>query len=525
MNPRRIAAALLAAATITLAPLRSQGQEQVDILIQGGTVVDGTGAVPRRADVAIRAGRIVFVGSATRRFQPTRTIDAAGLLVAPGFIDPHTHAAGDLDSDDRNRRRNAPWLMQGVTTVITGNDGGGPVDVAGQFERWRQNGIGTNAATYVGFGSVRSRVLGPSSSAATPAQLEAMKALVAKGMTDGALGLSTGLYYAPQFYSSTEEVIALARVAGEHGGIYDSHLRDESSYSIGLLGAIREAIRIGEEGRLPVHIAHIKALGTDVWGRSDSAITIIRSARARGTRVTADQYPYTASGSSVSASLLPRWAEAGGRDSLRARLADPATRSRLLTDMTDNLRRRGGPASLLMTSSSQREIVGKTLAQLAESRGKDPIATAVEIILAGGSSVASFNMQEPDIVALMREPFVFTGSDGSDGHPRKYGSYPKKIREYVFGKRVLTIGEMVQKSSSSVAEALGIAERGLLREGYQADVIVFDSASTRDLSTYEQPEVLAAGMRHVIVSGQMAVSDGKLTGVLAGQGIRRASRR
>jgi N-acyl-D-amino-acid deacylase len=509
-----------------LVPLTStRAQDQVDVLIRGGSVVDGTGSAARRADVALRGDRIVFVGDAAgRRFTAARTIDASGLVVAPGFIDPHTHAYGDLQSSERERRLNAPWLMQGVTTVITGNDGGGPIDIAAQFSKWRDQGIGTNAALFVGFGTVRGQVQGASSAPATPAQIEQMRGLVAGAMREGALGLSTGLYYAPQFYATTEEVIPLARVAGEQGGVYDSHMRDESSYTIGVLGSIRETIRIGREAQLPVHIAHIKALGTDVWGRSDSAIAIIRAARAAGQKVTADQYPYTASGTSVSASLLPRWAEAGGRDSLRARIADPATRARLVTDMTENLRRRNGAQSLLMTSSSQRDIVGKTLAQIAQARGKDPITTAIEIILAGGSSVASFNMQEADIVAFMKQDFVFTGSDGSGGHPRKYGTYPKKLREYVLEKKVISLEQMVKQSSSAVADALGIGDRGKLAEGQFADVIIFDPTQVRDVATYEEPELLATGMKWVLVNGQVAVAEGKTTGTLAGRGVPRAAR-
>jgi N-acyl-D-aspartate/D-glutamate deacylase len=411
--------------------------------------------------------------------------------------------------------------MQGVTTVITGNDGGGPIDVAAQLAGYSRNGIGTNAALFVGFGTVRSRVLGAGSGAATPAQLDEMRRFVRQGMEGGALGLSTGLYYAPQSFASTEEVIAVAREAALRGGVYDSHLRDESSYTIGVTAAVGEAIRIGREAGLPVHIAHIKALGVDVWGRSDSVIAMIRAARAAGQRVTADQYPYTASGSSVGASLLPRWAEAGGRDSLRQRAQDPATRERLLADMRQNLRRRNGAAALLITGSNQRELVGKTLEQIAAARGQEPVIAALDIVLAGGASVASFNMHEDDIRRFMQEEFVFTGSDGSDGHPRKYGTYPKKLREYVMEKRVLSLETFVHRSSADVAKALGIANRGELRLGAFADIVIFDPAKVRERSTYEQPELLAEGMQYVLVNGVLAVDHGKLTAVLAGRGLAR----
>ncbi len=510
----------------SLAPLLARAQTRVDLLIRGGRVIDGTGTPARSADVGIREGRITFIGDAAQGgVSATRTIDAAGKVVTPGFIDPHTHTYGDLQSDRVERRRNAAYLMQGVTTVVTGNDGSGPPDLAEHFTRWEKGGIGTNAALFVGFGTVRGKVLGPSSAPADAAQLEQMRALVQQGMAGGALGLSTGLYYAPQSYATTEEVIALARVAAAAGGVYDSHLRDESSYTIGVVGAVREAIRIGREAGLPVHIAHLKALGVDVWGRSDSIIAAITAARRAGQRVTADQYPYTASGSGVGASLLPRWAEAGGRDSLRRRAQDPATRERLLADMRENLRRRNGPQSLLITESSRKDLHGKTLEVIATSRGVEPVIAALDIILTGDASVASFNMDEGDIVRLMQQEFVFTGSDGSDGHPRKYGTYPKKLREYVLEKGVIPLETFVRRSSADVADALGIADRGRIAVGQWADVIVFDPAQVRERSTYEKPTELATGMSVVLVNGTVAVEDGRVTTALAGRGIRRGTPR
>lgn len=504
------------------APAVLSAQTRVDLLIRGGRLIDGTGRGARAADVGITGERITFVGDAAREnLSAARTIEARGMVVSPGFIDSHTHTYGDLLSESRDRRRNDAYLMQGVTTVITGNDGGGPIDVAGQLARMEQQGIGTNAALFVGFGSIRSRVLGPSSAAPDSVQREKMLEHVTTGMQGGALGLSTGLYYAPQSYSTTEEVIPLAKVAARFGGVYDSHLRDESSYTIGVVGAVREAIRIGREAGLAVHIAHIKALGVDVWGRSDSIVAVIKAARAAGQRVTADQYPYTASGSGVGASLLPRWAEAGGRDSLRRRAQDPATRERLLAEMRENLRRRNGARSLLITERGRADLAGKTLEQIAGSRGVEPVIAALDIVLTGDASVASFNMDEPDIVRLMQQDFVFTGSDGSDGHPRKYGSYPKKLREYVLDKRVMTLEDFVHRSSGAVAEALGIAERGRVAPGQFADVVVFDPAQVRDRSTYAQPTLLASGMSYVVVNGKVAIDTGASTGVLAGRALRR----
>ena len=497
----------------------ASAQQRVDILIRGGMLIDGTGTAARRADVGITGDRITFVGNASAaRVAFGRSIDATGLVVTPGFIDPHTHTSGDLSN--AQRKNNLPYLMQGVTTVITNNDGGGPIDIARLVSTWTAGGIGTNAATYIGQGSVRGAVMGSTDAKPTPAQMDSMKAIVARGMDAGAIGLSTGLYYAPGSYSSTEEVIELARVAAAKGGNYDSHIRDESSYTIGLLAAVREVVRIGREARLPVHISHVKALGVDVWGRSDSVIAIMTKARADGVDITASQYPYTASGTSVSAALLPRWAEVGGGDSVRWRINDPATRQRLTVEMTENMRRRGGANTLLMTGGRD-SIRGKRLDQIATEWKMSPIDAAMKIILNGGASVASFNMNESDIVAFMKPDFISTDSDGSDGHPRKYGTYPKFFHEYVMQKKVMTLPQGVQRSTSAPARQLGIKDRGTIAVGSFADVIAFDPEKFVDRSTYEQPTLLAEGMRYVLVNGVLAVEDGKYSGALAGRVLKR----
>ena len=286
-----------------------------DVLIAGGTLYDGSRrARPPRGRRAARRPHRVRRRRARARASPRRTIDATGLIVAPGFIDPHTHTQADLSS--ASRRANLDYIMQGVTTVATNNDGGGPVGIGALLAKWDSTGIGTNALLFVPQGSVRGEVMGMSDKAPTPSQMERMKALVERGMREGAFGLSTGLYYAPGSYSTTEEVIDLAKVAAAHGGIYDTHQRDESSYTIGLLASVREVLRIGREARIPVHISHIKALGADVWGDADTVIAMIHAAQREGITVAACQYPYDASGTSLVSALVPRWAEAGGRDSL-----------------------------------------------------------------------------------------------------------------------------------------------------------------------------------------------------------------
>jgi N-acyl-D-amino-acid deacylase len=493
---------------------RAAAQQPLDLLIRGGTVIDGSGGPARPADIGIRGDRIVLVGDAGAT-KAVRTIDAKGLVVAPGFIDPHTHTGGDLSNAQNHS--NLPYLTQGVTTVITNNDGGGPIDIKRQLDGWRANGIGTNAAVYIGEGSVRGAVMGPTSAAATPKQIDSMKAIVGRAMDAGAIGMSTGLYYAPGSYASTEEIIALAKAAAAKGGVYDSHLRDESSYTIGLIGSINEIVRIGREAHIPVHVSHIKALGADVWGQSDTVIALLKKAREDGIDATASQYPYTASGSSVGASLLPRWVESGGSDSVRIRLNDPATRAKIVPEMEDNLRRRGGANTLLMTSTRDKSILGRRLDEIAKSRGVSPVEAAIQIILNGGSSVASFNMNEKDIETFMVQDFIFTDSDGSDGHPRKYGTFPKLLRDYVYTKHVLTLPQAVRRSSSATAKFLGLADRGLLAPNTFADVIVFDPSTVSDRSTYEQPTLLSVGMKYVIVNGVVAIDDGKYTGAMAGR--------
>jgi N-acyl-D-amino-acid deacylase len=497
---------------------------RLDLLILHGKLVDGSGRKPRQADVGIRGDRIVFVGNAKNfHIEAARTIDASGLIVAPGFIDPHTHTLGDLTNDQT--KSNQAYLMQGVTTVITGNDGGSVLNIGDLLKKWDEQGIGTNAALLAGFGTIRGKVLGPTDAQPNAAQLEEEKQYVAREMDEGAFGMSTGLYYAPQSYAKTEEVIALAKVAAAKGGVYDTHMRSEGTAGIGLLGSIKETVQIGREANIPVHVSHIKALGPDSWNQSKQAIELIKKARSQGITASACQYPYTASGTSLQASLIPRWAEVGGRAELLKRIDDPQIRPKLIAEMTENLRGRGGAESLLIVDSRDRSLVGKRLNQLAQERNKPPIEVALDIIKnVGGAGVASFNMNERDIRRFMKEKFVTTCSDGSAGHPRKFGTFPKKFHDYVFQSKLISLPFAVRNSSALTAEFFRIPERGLIREGYFADVIVFDEKTLADRSTYEQPELLAVGMKFVIVNGKIAVDNEAFTGVLAGRALRKDQR-
>ncbi|MFN2393085.1 MAG: amidohydrolase family protein [Pyrinomonadaceae bacterium] len=496
------------------------GEElKLDLLIKGGTVIDGSGSAPIKADIGIRGELIVFIGkSAKSKVTAARTLDVAGMTVAPGFVDPHTHTLEDLSNPKSNSNEN--YLMQGVTTVVTGNDGDGPVRIAETLEKWEQQGIGTNAALLVGHGSARRQVIGMGDVEPSVEQLAQMKNLIARAMSEGAFGMSTGLFYAPGSFAKTEEVIELAKAVAEKRGIYDTHMRDEGSYSIGLLDSVRETIRIGREAKIPVHISHIKALGTDVWGQSREVVRLIRQARARGISVTANQYPYAASGTNIAAALVPRWAEAGGNAQLLERIKDPNVRPRLLVEMEANLKRRNGAEAILITRARDQQMVGKTLGALARQWKKTPVEAALDIVIAGGAGIASFNMSESDIKYFMKQNFVMTGSDGSAGHPRKYGTFPRKLREYVFEKKLITLPFAIRISSALTAENFRIPERGRLLVGYFADVIVFDSKTVADRATYEQPEIPAVGMKYVFVNGKTAVDDGKYTGILAGRPLR-----
>jgi len=408
--------------------------------------------------------------------------------------------------------------MQGVTTVIFGNDGNGDMK---QFESLSgMAGIGVNAATFVGFGPVRREVLGDSARAPDPAELARMKALVARGMCAGAFGFSTGLYYAPQSFAKTFEVSALAAEAAVRGGIYESHLRDEGSDNIGLEAAVDEALAIGRSAGLPVHIAHIKALGVDVHGKAPDIIRKVVTARAAGLRVTADQYPWTASGTRISSALVPRWAMEGGRAELNKRLAEPALEARLRTDMADNLRRRGGADTLLIIGGKHQ---GSRLDAVARAWNVDPLAAATRILIEDGDApIASFNMINADIEAFARQPWVVGSSDAVDGHPRKFGSFALRWQQFVRDRKLLTPAAFVHRTSGLTASIFGISGRGTLSVGNFADVVVFDPLRFTAKATYDNPTALADGVQTVVVNGQVAVEAGKPNGALAGKPLRKA---
>lgn len=529
----RIRAALAVAALACCAPVfgaAAPGAEPVDVLIKGGTIYDGSDGKPFVGDVALRGDQIVYVGPAAA-VAANRTVDARGMIVTPGFIDPHTHADSFLRSPDKAVRVNAAWLRQGVTTVVIGVDGYGTPDVGDDAGRLAASGIGTNILSFIGFGAVRERVLGEDARAPSPAELDRMKALVAKGMCEGAVGFSAGLFYPPQSFAKTAEVIAVARESAVRGGLYDTHQRDESSYNIGLLGSVKEAIDIGRQAGMPVHFAHLKALGVDVQGQAGAVIAIINGARAAGMDVTADQYPWLASGSSLDASLLPSWAVDGGGSALLKRLDDPAQLARIRSEMQDNLRRRGGPTALLLIAQGF-PWTGKTLADIAQAWRVDPRDAALRIIRESiethvpdkkgqGTGVASFNMAQADVDLLMKQPWMVTSSDGSDGHPRMFATFPEKYVRYVRDRQVISLQDFVRQSTGRTADIYKVDRRGYLRPGYFADVAVIDLPHYEPRADYIHPRELSVGVDKLFVNGQLAVDRSATTGIAVGRALLR----
>jgi N-acyl-D-amino-acid deacylase len=513
--------ALAMVATGATAPVR------VDTVIRGGTIYTGADTPPITGDVEIAGDRIVYVGRG-RGTRAAQVIDARGKIVAPGFIDAHTHPDSYIRSADATERLNLPWLAQGVSTIVIGVDGYGTPDVGADAARLQASGIGTNVVPFVGFGAIRGRVIGADDRAPTPAELEQEKALAAKAMCEGAVGLSTGLFYAPQRYAKTEEVIAVAKEAATRGGMYDTHQRDESNYTIGLIASTKETIRIGREAGMPVHFAHLKALGVDVQGMAPQLIATIDAARKAGQDVTADQYPWLASGSAVDAALVPGWALAGGYKAMIARFDDPATLAKLRVEMAENLRRRGGPESILLTAADQ-PWTGKTLGQMAKMWKLTPVDAAIRILrvpnAAGdgprGVGIASFNMADRDVDLIMKQPWVVTSSDGSNGHPRQYATFPRKYQVYVRQRHVIDTRFFIRHSTGLTADIYKIKDRGYLRRGYFADVVVFDPAGYAPRADYIHPKVPSVGVAALFVNGRLALRDGKATGVAAGRALLR----
>ncbi|MEO2196196.1 MAG: amidohydrolase family protein, partial [bacterium] len=421
------------------------------------------------------------------------------------------------------------YLLQGVTTLTEGNDGSSPFPIGPHLARIAETAISPNWAVFVGQGTIRSEVVGADDREPTPDELDRMRALVAEAMAQGALGLSTGLFYVPGSFTSTEEVIELSKVAATHGGIYISHMRDEAQR---LLDSVRETVRIGEEAGLPVQMTHHKAISKDMWGQSVESLALVDAARARGVDITIDQYPYTASQTTINA-LVPQWAQAGGRDELLARLDDPETRRRIRGEIVYRIEHdRGGgdPQNVVIGLCTwDRSLEGKSLAEiLAERETEVTLANAadlvMEIIIRGGARAIYHAMDEADVERIMQHPVTAIGSDGgvsvfgeSVPHPREYGTFARVLGRYVRERGVLTLEEAVRKMSGATAQRLGLQNRGVLREGLFADIAVFDPATIQDRATFAEPHQYAEGIAYVLVNGTLVVDDGRHTGARPGR--------
>jgi N-acyl-D-amino-acid deacylase len=501
--------------------------ENFDVLIRGGRLLDGTGAPWRYADVALVGDRIAAVGLIDAAAGARTVIDARGLYVAPGFIDPHSHAGPALAK--RELAGAEPLLAQGVTTVFINPDGGGPPDLAPQLAAIALAGPGVNAAPMIGHNAVRIAVLGYDNRAPTEAELERMRALVRAAMQAGAFAFSSGPFYTPGNFSKTDELVALAKVAAEFGGFYTSHIRDEGDYGIGLVAAVDEVITVAREAKLPGVVTHIKALGPHVWGLSAEVIKQIDAARAAGVEVWADQYPYDASSTGLGAALLPPWAQEGGVGALRARLANPEQRAKIRGEMLANLERRAGPGALMFRRyPPDPSIEGKRLNAVALARGLEPVDLAITLLQKGSPDIISFNMRDDDVVAFMRQPWTMTCSDGDlvkfgEGvpHPRGYGTFPRKLKLYALDRGVISLERAVQSMTSQPAAIFHVKDRGEVRPGALADLAIFDPEAVRETSTYEKPHAIAEGMRWVFVNGRAAIADGKFLDARAGRVLSR----
>jgi N-acyl-D-amino-acid deacylase len=513
-------------ATFLLPALPAGAQVTYDVVIRHGRVFDGSGNPWFLADVALNGDRVAAIGDLSEARGRTE-IDASGLYVSPGFIDTHTHAGGGLATPGLSHAR--PLLAEGQTMVLVNPDGGGPIDLVAQREALLKDGLGVNVGQMIGHGSVREAVMGMEDRLATPEELEEMKVLLRKGLEEGAWGFSAGPFYTPGSYSDTHEHVELGKVAAEFGVPYQSHVRDESDYTVGVIAAVEEVITVAREAGIPGVFTHAKVLGPNVWGFSQAIVHRIERARAEGVEMWADQYPYPASATGLSAALLPRWAQGGGQDSLVARLNDPATLQRIRAEMVDNLARRGGADRIQFRRYREDpSIEGRLLSDVARERGMDPIELAIAFFKVSSPTIVSFNMDEEDIRTFMKQPWTMASSDGDlvpwmEGvpHPRAYGAFPRKIRHYALDEGVIDLAFAIRSMTSLPAQVYRIPDRGLLREGMAADVIVFDLETLRDKATFTEPHQLSEGMVHVFVNGQPAIRDREFTGILAGKVLRK----
>jgi dihydroorotase/N-acyl-D-amino-acid deacylase len=550
----RLLTLLLVALFVSL-PLYAQ---DYDVLIKNGRILDGSGNPWFYGDVAIKGDKIVLVGLAPANASAKRTIDAKGLIVAPGFIDMLDQSESNLLVD----RQAVSKLTQGITTGITGE--GGSIapqndmtiedqkdwlehykqtidwrDLDGYFKRLEKQGSGINLGTYVGAAQVREIVVGRDNKPATPEQLLKMQDLVEQAMKQGALGVSTALIYAPGNYASTEELVALAQAASKYGGIYASHIRNEGDEE---MQALNEAFRIGREGHLPVHIFHLKVAGKQNWGAMPKVVEAINNARKEGLEVTSNQYPYIASATSLGASIPPKYHD-GGTDAFVARLKDPKWRAQIRAELEQPTKGgenmwhgAGGAAGILVASvlrTDLKQYEGKNIAQIAQMQNKDPLDALMDLVAADHDNVGAiyFSMSEPDVRLAMQQPWNAVGTDFGEvspvgplaegkAHPRGYGSFPRILSVYVRDQHVLTMEDAIRKFSSLPAQIVRLDRRGLLKPGFYADITIFNPDTVKDVATFEDPNRTSPGIEYVFVNGVLSVEHDKVTGQVGGKPLR-----
>jgi N-acyl-D-amino-acid deacylase len=566
MKPRTLAtvlAAILALVSLPpAAPVSAQDAGRFDVLIQGGRILDGTGNPWFRADIGVRDGRIVAVGR-LEGARADRVVDAAGLYVSPGFIDIHSHAddgnariGGATIRTNEIERKAAPNVVsQGVTTVVVNHDGRSPWPIRDQRSLLEAQGVGPNVMMMVGHGTVRREVMGDDfQRPATPEEVAEMQSLVRQAMGEGAVGMSAGLEYSPGRWSTTDEVAALAEELVPYDGVYVSHERSEGADPMWywpsqdepgpptLQDAIMETIEIGRRTGARVVASHIKAKGAHYWGSSGSAIQLIQRARDEGVRVFADQYPYATSGSDGNTVLIPGWALADPRartredsrpaaEMLRENLGDAAKEAMIRQDIAHEIRRRGGADRVMIMDYPDEQFIGRTLQEVAALRGQsDMVQMAIDLQLEGdpdrrgGGRMRGFSMSETDVEAYAAQPWVATASDGriavaEDGpvHPRFYGTFPRKIRQYALTAGALSVEAAIRSQTSLPARIMGLNDRGEIREGYWADLVVFDMETIADRATFFDPHQHAAGIHQVLVNGEFVVEGGEILYSLPGK--------
>ena len=510
---------------LTFIPCISFAQ-QADILIKNGKILDGTGNSWYYGDIAVQNGKIIAIGN-LGKWTATKTLDATGLIVAPGFIDVHTH----IEGDEKKQPTADNFIYDGVTTVVTGNCGLSQVNIGSYFSMLDSLKTSINVASLIGHNDVRKAVMGSANRDPNEEEIKKMESIVEQAMKDGAVGLSTGLIYIPGTYSKTEEVVRLAKVVSTYNGLYASHMRDEGD---SVTQAIEEALHIGREAKMPVEISHFKLSGQQNWGRSKETIPMIIKAREEGLDVTIDQYPYTASSTSLS-TLLPDWVLADGQDSIKARLARPAVRKEVTEYMLRRLKKRklkNFSYPVVASFRPDSTFNGKSIEEVNLIKGKkhkaiEEAGTIIEMMEQGGADMVFHGMSDKDVKTIMQYPFNMFASDASiriygsgNPHPRGYGTNARVLSKYVRDEKVISLEEAIRRMTSLPAQKFQLKNRGILREGYAADIVVFDEQKVQDLSTYDKPHQYTTGFTYVLVNGQLTVEEGKHNGTRAGKTLR-----